>query len=139
LGGIEGGRARFGQQILLLEQQIDLSDQEIGLTLSWYLEQAPEEDITVFAHLYDEAGQLVTQQDGYPLAGMFPPRFWQVGDLVTDRRYFALPDDIIGKAYRIGIGWYDTRTGQRLPAFDAQNQRALNDTITVFDSNQPIK
>lgn len=124
--------ARFGDQILLQEQQTELSDGELVLKLWWYCQQEPHNDVTVFAHVYDEAGQLITQRDGYPLSGLFSPQKWDTGDLVRDIRYIPLPDDMSDKRYSVAIGWYDTSTGQRLPAFDQQNQPATNNAIILY-------
>lgn len=124
--------ARFGDQIVLQAQQTEVSDREIVLKLWWYCQQVPDTDVTVFAHVYDQAGQLISQGDGSPLAGLFAPRQWQAGHFVRDIRYIPLPDDLSHKPYTLAIGWYDTATGQRLPAFDQQNQPAANDAIILL-------
>jgi hypothetical protein len=78
--------ARFGNQILLLDYQIESSGGELVLDLWWYGKEVPANDVTVFVHVVDQAGQLVAQGDGYPLLGLFPPLRWQPGDLVHDVR-----------------------------------------------------
>ena len=102
------------------------------LHLWWYIQQLPEPDITVFVHLYDETGQLVTQADGYPLLGLFPPSEWQTRDIVHDLRYLALPASLADGRYSIVVGWYSPTTGDRLPALDRQGQLAPDGAIQVF-------
>jgi len=123
--------ARFGDYFLLLDSQIESSDGELVLQFGWYCQQVPDEDLTVFVHVYEQSGQLVAQGDGYPLLGLFPPLGWQPGDLVRDIRYIALPDDVADERYMVAVGWYDTATGQRLAAFDRQGQPAAQDAIQV--------
>jgi hypothetical protein len=105
---------------------------ELVLDLWWYGKEVPANDVTVFVHVVDQAGQLVAQGDGYPLLGLFPPLRWQPGDLVHDVRYIALPNDFVEEPYTIVVGWYDTAIGTRLPAFDGQGQPVADDAIQIF-------
>jgi hypothetical protein len=124
---LEAAVARFHDQILLLDYQILPSNEELALHLWWYALEVPGGDVTVFAHVYDASGQLVTQADGYPLLGLLPTGLWQAGDLVHDIRYITLPDDLKDQDYTVAVGWYDTSSGARLPAFDAQGQPLMQD------------
>jgi hypothetical protein len=124
--------AWFGDQIRLQDCQTESSGRQIVLHLWWYSLQVPDHDVTVFLHVYDTTGQLITQADGYPLLGLSPPQSWQPGDLVHDIRYITLPPGVTQDGYSIVVGWYDPGTGQRLPALDRQAQPAANDAIQVF-------
>jgi hypothetical protein len=127
---------RFGDaaptEILLLDAQSEPSNEQLVLHLWWYCQAAPGQDITVLVHVYDEQGQLVAQGDGYPLLGLFPPVYWQPGDLVHDIRYIPLPVGIAGRSFTTVAGWYDTATGERLPSFDDWGQPLPQDTMQVF-------
>jgi hypothetical protein len=124
--------ARFGEQILLLDHEVETLSDELVLKLWWYCQQTSQEDMTVFAHVYDEAGQLIAQADGYPILGLFPARRWEVGDLVRDVRYITLPEDMAGTSYTVAVGWYHVGTGERLPAFDQRGEPVAREAIQVF-------
>jgi hypothetical protein len=124
--------ARFGNQILLQDCQAQVAGSQITLHLWWYSLQVPDHDVTVFVHVYDSAGQLITQVDGYPLLGLSPPQSWQQGDLVHDIRYITLPPGAAQGGYRIVAGWYDPATGERLPALDSQGQPVADNAIQVL-------
>jgi hypothetical protein len=127
----------FGEQIGLLDYQADQFNNHLILTLWWYSERSVDRDVTVFVHVYDQGGQLVTQGDGYPLVGLFPPSQWHPGDLVRDVRHLVLPVDMQGGIYTVAVGWYDTATGQRLPASDDQGQPILHDSVPILQFDQP--
>ncbi len=129
--GLEAPIARFGEETLLLDYQITPSDQGLVLDLWWHSLQVPDRDSTVFAHVVDAEGQLVTQADGYPLLGLYPPVQWQPGETVHDIRPIALPADLKDGEYTILVGWYDTATADREAAFDVQGQRVAQDAIQL--------
>jgi hypothetical protein len=128
--------AHFGDGISLSEVQSKLSDGELVIDL-WWSSQAPMDGVTVLVHVYDGTGQLVAQGDGYPLAGLYPPRYWQPGDLVQDVRRIALPEDLPDGVYNVVVGWYDAATGQRLPARDEKGQPVADDAVQLFQFRQP--
>lgn len=128
---LETAAGRFQDQILLLDHQIVPSDNGLTLHLWWYPLEVPEADVTVFAHVYDMGGQLVTQADGYPILGLLPPVHWKPQDLVYDIRYFALPDDFKHQDFTVAVGWYNTASGTRLPAWDAQGQPLPQDALKL--------
>ena len=71
-------------------------------------------DYTVFLHLRDDAGQLVAQADGPPLAGWYPTSWWAPGEWVVDDHSFALPPTLSPGNYHLVAGLYDPLSGQRL-------------------------
>ncbi len=124
--------AHFDDKIWLSDVQTATAQDELVLTLWWYSPQTPTGDPTVFLHVYDGAGQLVAQGDGYPVAGLFPPRYWRPGDLIRDIRRVELPEDLAPGHYVVVAGWYDPAGGQRLPAFDSQGQPLPNDAVQIY-------
>jgi hypothetical protein len=125
-------QAAFGDQFLLLGHRVEEARGEAVVDLWWYGHQVPQEDLTVFLHVYDAAGQLVTQADGYPLLGLYPPTSWHPGDLVRDRRYLSLPEGATLDGHRIVVGWYDKATADRLPAVDPAGLPVLDNAIQLF-------
>lgn len=77
----------------------------------------PQRDYTVFVHLLDAAGRRVAQGDGVPgYLGVLPTTLWRPGVPVLDEHALTLPDVLPSGEYSLLIGWYDYRTGQRLPS-----------------------
>jgi hypothetical protein len=124
--------ARFGGTIVLQDAQVRHADGALEVHLWWTAEQPPDGDVTVFLHVYDAAGELVNQADGYPLAGLLAPRQWQAGDVVHDIRHLQLPPDIDGQPFTVVTGWYDTSSGLRLPAVDGQGQLLTDDALPLY-------
>lgn len=134
--GEEGTLARYGDGIVLVEREAELSGSELKLTLWWQAVQAPEGNLTVFLHVYDPAGQLVAQRDGHPLAGLFPAWTWGAGDRVRDVRTISLPEEMSSGTYTVAVGWYNADNGQRLPAVDGQGQPVEQDAAQVYEFNR---
>ena len=109
---------RFGDQIELIGYALDRSTARPGeqarLRLYWQAARQPDRAYTVFAHLRDASGRIVTQADGQPRTNQYPTSFWDAGEVVIDDRVFDVPLDAIG-TLKIVIGWYDPVSGQRLP------------------------
>lgn len=104
--------ARFANGVNLLAAESQVAE-TTTVTLTWQVESGVTEPATVFVHLLDEAGQLVAQDDGYPLAGTYPFLLWAVGQVTADVRLLDRP----GAAMLVGL--YNPATGERLPAADA--------------------
>ena len=85
------------------------------ITFYWETQQAMDEDYTLFVHLLDQTGQLVTQMDGQPFQGNYPTSWWSPGELIIDQR--TLPDIAAGD-YRLLVGWYRPTEGTRLSLGD---------------------
>ncbi|MGD8737522.1 MAG: hypothetical protein PVJ85_12290, partial [Anaerolineae bacterium] len=132
--GAEPGEieARFGETLVLQEAQVRHADETLEVHLWWTVGQPPDGDVTVFLHVYDAAGELVAQADGYPLAGLLAPQQWQAGDLVHDIRPVQLPPDVVGQPFTVVTGWYDTSSGLRLPAVDGQGQPVTDDAVPLY-------
>jgi len=92
-------------------------ERELTLDLMWVVTRAPEAPVTLFVHLYGPGG-LVSQADGFPLAGIYPPTAWRAAETIRDVRHIPLPEGLAPGDYAIGVGIYDTQTGERLAAID---------------------
>lgn len=94
-------------------------DDALQLTLWWHAAQQPIEDYQVFVHVLDQDGQLLTQADGQPNYGLSPTHIWQQGDVIRDRRRLS---SVPPQTVMLRIGVYSSVTGQRLPAFQGEQQ-----------------
>lgn len=88
--------------------------ESLDVTLYWQAEQTAVRPYTVFTHLLNAQGELVAQQDNWPVNGRWPPTCWQNGDLITDPYQLSLAGLAPG-SYTLTIGWYDARDNTRLP------------------------
>ena len=74
-----------------------------------------EADYTVFVHLLDENGQLVSQNDARPRRSAYPTAWWEAGEVVEDTISLDLTAVPPG-AYTLTIGLYELATGARATA-----------------------
>jgi len=91
---------------------IDAGD-PICVELVWSAIQTPATDYTVFVHLLDASGRVVTQSDLPPGSGFAPTTTWLPAAPVADRRGLILPTTLSAGAYQIVTGLYDG-AGKRL-------------------------
>jgi hypothetical protein len=93
--------------------------QPLTVTLVWQAVAKPTQDYTIFVHLVDASGRLVTQHDSEPDEGRYPTSRWLLGEEVTDRHLLVLPAGLPAGRYYLLAGAYDRTTGTRLPRHDA--------------------
>jgi hypothetical protein len=91
-----------------------LPGESIELTLFWQSGGPASRPYTVFNHLIDKNGQLIAQQDNWPVSGSWPPTCWQAGDVIIDQYILTFPADSPTGRYRLFIGLYDAANGARL-------------------------
>jgi len=108
--------ANFARQIKLVgydwpAQRVKPGD-TIPLTLYWETLAAPGQNLNLFIHLIDRAGQQVAGFDGPP---EFSTGFWQPGNTIIDTRQLAFPADLPLGDYQLVIGWYNLNDFARLP------------------------
>jgi hypothetical protein len=125
--------ATFGDGILMTDAKVEGAGALLQVDLWWLAQSIPDGDITVFLHVYNGRGQLVAQDDGYPLAGLFPPAQWQPGDLVHDVRHVILPEGLAEGDYTVAVGWYDVLAGERLLAVDGAGLPVVNNAFPVSE------
>ena len=101
-------------------------DHALDLVLYWQALQPVPHDYTVFAHLRDAAGRNVAQGDHQPLAPVYPPTLWPVGQTIRERSLLALPEDVPAGSYDLWVGLYRLDTLERLPLVgDTSGENAL--------------
>ncbi len=83
-------------------------------TLYWQTDEPITRSLTVFLHFIAADGTIVAQRDQIPAGGARPTTGWATGEVVTDSYGLRLPDDLAPGSYRLRIGWYDARTGERV-------------------------
>lgn len=97
--------------------------ENFALTLYWQANRQMSVDYSIFLHLIDADGKIVTQQDGSPLNGNAPTSWWRPGDLLADAHELSIPSDVRAGRYTLAIGVYNSADGARLPViFDDARQ-----------------
>jgi hypothetical protein len=91
--------------------------QALPFTLYWQTTAPLPVDLTTFAHLVDDEGNVVAQLDWLPQdsLGYLPTTAWQPHRSVVDRQTLSLPATLSPGQYRLVVGWYYPATGDRLP------------------------
>ncbi len=124
--------ARFGEGIHLLGYRAPAtvhSGASLPMTLYWKSTAVLAERYTVFIHLLDAEGHIVTQIDSQPTQGARPTSGWLPPEIITDEHTLTLPADLPLGPYRLAIGLYDPRTGIRVPISTAEG--AITDRLEV--------
>jgi len=103
----------------------------IPLALYWQATEPVTEDLSVFVHLLDPAGELAWQEDGAAAHGIRPTWSWAPGEVVVDPHMVALPEYLPEGNYLLTVGLYDWRTGERLPAVGADGTRLPQDRLDI--------
>jgi hypothetical protein len=91
---------------------------ELGLVLYWQALSPLPYDYTAFVHLRDDAGHNVAQADHQPLAPVYPPTLWPVGEIIRERSILTLPEEVPTGTYSLWVGLYRLDTLERLPVVD---------------------
>jgi 4-amino-4-deoxy-L-arabinose transferase-like glycosyltransferase len=122
--------ANFSDQLSL--EGYDLSwpageEPTLGLVLYWQALQPVPYDYTVFVHLRDASGRNVAQADHQPLAPVYPPTLWPVGEMVRDYSSLVLSADVPSGSYELWVGLYRLDTRERLPVLnDTSGENAVH-------------
>jgi hypothetical protein len=123
--------ATFDGRLQLAEATLDSDHQR--LTLIWNCLAPLSADETIFVHVFDAQGQLVTQADGAPLRELFPLSECQPGEQIRDVRHLAID---ASRPYAIKAGLYNRATGQRLQALDDQGQSITDNAVSIRQSGK---
>lgn len=120
---------RFGGQIRLAGHALAgpslARGDKLRLTLAWQTDTPIEADLNQFVHVVDATGRTIGQYDGAPLGGSYPTSRWQPGETIVQPIELTIAQDApIGPA-TLRVGWYDWRTGARLP-LDGDDDSALD-------------
>lgn len=103
----------YGGAIQLASYGVTSTNGEVYLSFAWRTLRPVGKDYTVFVHLLDASGRIAAQGDSPPDSGRQPTSHWQTGQTVFDLHRVAIPTD--SASLLLEVGWYDPKTGQRLP------------------------
>jgi hypothetical protein len=103
----------------------------VPVVLYWQTTETVADDLSVFLHVLDSAGELVWQDDGAAAHGARPTWSWEAGEVIVDPHTLALPQDLPEGEYQLVTGLYDWQTGQRLSAVTSHGEGLANDQVAV--------
>ncbi|MFQ6101425.1 MAG: glycosyltransferase family 39 protein [Anaerolineae bacterium] len=115
--GLLASEVRFGEVVALTHAAVIPDQEETRVVLCWKSLQPLPADYTVFVHLQDATGALVSTGDGPPMQGAFPTSMWRPGDVILDVHRLTLAAGDVEAGRRITVGLYDLEDGSRLPAY----------------------
>jgi hypothetical protein len=107
--------ATFAEGISLAGYTAALEEQShLRVDLVWRATGEPTRDYTVFVHVLQPDGTLLTQHDGPPAGGTWPTSWWVPGQVVEDRHTLPLLGGQLPDGSLLEIGLYNGQTKQRL-------------------------
>lgn len=127
--------AQFEIPVVLDQAETPTAQVERGkalvVILNWHATAKMEKDYTVFAHLVDARGNLISAYDSPPGKSKSPTTQWLPGRSVVDAIVVPVPADApLGENYRLELGWYNAATMQRFGVIDASGKR-IDDKIVL--------
>ena len=122
---------RWGDVILLRGYELQDSVESLELTLYWEAQRKMDVSYKVFVHLIDlTTGIIVVQDDAVPRRWAYPTIRWERDEIVEDTVSLPLNEVPPGQ-YRLVIGIYDQATGERLPAYSADDGHYPDDVVPL--------
>jgi hypothetical protein len=126
-------RANFDDKVLLAS--CEFTDVEVRpggtvqLLITWQVEDSLGEDYTVFVHIVDQDGHILTQRDLPPLGGSRPTSTWQPGERLLDSYVLTIPPSAPEADYWVHVGLY--RGDSRLPVIDPGFAEAKGNAVVL--------
>ncbi len=118
--------ATLGDVARLLTAEADRGTLRPGetlrITFRWQALRPVQNRYSVFVHLVNAGGQIVTQDDSEPARGSRPTTTWTAGEVISDAHALTLPADAAPGEYRVLVGLYLPEANERVPV--AQSGRA---------------
>ncbi|MFN8472377.1 MAG: glycosyltransferase family 39 protein [Anaerolineae bacterium] len=125
----------FGENMRLVGAQIEpiaaRPGDTVGVTLEWEALAPTATVLNFFVHLVRPDGSLAGQFDGPPLGGSYATTDWAPGERIIQRIEARVADDAPPGPLSVQVGWYDWRTGERLPANPGRDGAAEIGTLAV--------
>ncbi len=126
----------FGDSITLLGHELSPDQirpgEDMHLSLYWQALQAVGTDYTVFVHLLDDDGEIVTQMDHIPAYGSPSTTSWVPGEVVVDEVLIPVPFGMKPARYALRVGLYEYRSMQRLQVSNDEGA-IVGDQVSLGD------
>jgi hypothetical protein len=103
----------------------------VPLVLYWQATEPVTEDLSIFLHLLNPAGELIWQDDGAADHGDRPTWSWSPDETIIDPHTVVLPSDLPEGEFVLTAGLYDWQTGERLPVYRSDGTRLTEDRVSL--------
>ncbi len=104
--------------------------ESLPVQLAWRVGRPVDRNLSIFVHLTDSDGNIISQYDGLPAGGRWPTPAWRVGDLIAEEVRLPLPENLSAGEYGLRVGLYDV--AGRLPLEDGSaDSWWLSDVVSV--------
>lgn len=104
----------FGGVLRLVGYDLSQTDEALALTLYWESLAEMDSDYTVFVHMVDDSGQLISQKDRPPADGRYPTSLWEPGEVIKDEIVLPLTSPRPSGKLNLRVGLYNLESGKRL-------------------------
>lgn len=123
-----------GGPIRLLTGQADTAKvgEPLAVVLYWQADAPVTGRYTVFTQLFDPAGNLIAQQDNWPVEGLAPTDTWEPGTVIRDPYRLAIPADAPTGDYTLWVGMYDEAGRRTVTPAAGEPADHLAMPITVY-------
>jgi hypothetical protein len=126
-GGYTAGLERGETSVPLFVHGPLQSADVLMANVLWQPLQPLPQDLKIFVHLVDSAGNVIAQYDGQPQSGDYPTSQWIPGELIADSYPIIIPDEAPPGPHQIYLGFYDEATLIRLSVpNDSEGRVILN-------------
>jgi hypothetical protein len=114
-----------------LRKDVHAPGDRVPVVLYWQTTEPITEDLSIFLHLLDPAGELIWQDDGAADHGDRPTWSWAAEETIVDPHTVILPPGLPEGDYLLTAGLYDWRTGERLPVRRSDGTPMGSDPVSV--------
>jgi len=118
----------FGDSVILVEATAVVEDECLVLVLGWRATGRLSADTTVFVHLLNETGTVISQADGAPGRGLFPLAYLASSG-ITLRETRIMPTTLDPVEVLVGI--YEQDSLSRLPVYCSAEQSCTTDALRI--------
>ncbi len=132
--------ATLGDVARLLTAEADRGSLRPGetlhITFRWQALRPVQNRYSVFVHLVNASGQIVTQDDSEPARGSRPTTTWTAGEVISDAHVLTVPADAAPGEYRVLVGLYLPEANVRVPVVqsgraDSEGNALVAHRVTV--------
>jgi 4-amino-4-deoxy-L-arabinose transferase-like glycosyltransferase len=126
-------QALFGGRLRLLDSTAWVAvaqEDTIQVELVLRVEEQFDQAFTLFIHAFDEDGQRIGQRDSGLGGGLYALDLIPAGGTLRDTYRVHIKSDA-GQPHLLALGFYDWRTGDRLPASASDGRRLPDDQHLV--------
>jgi hypothetical protein len=124
----------LGDAVELQCASVYRANDQLKVDLYWHVKTPLAQEVVTIVHGFDDAGNLVAQNDGPPLNGDYPVGYWLPGQNLIDPH--SLPFD--PKITNIVVGMYRANDGERLPITQA-GQPVIDNLIRLPLAEAPCR